>query len=248
MNSAHSYILTYHSLDDTGSVISMLPETFRAQMDWLARSGTPVVPLSGIRETPGAVAITFDDGFRNFFEHAFPVLQEHHFPATVFVITGYCGGRNDWPSQPPRPVIPTLDLMRWSEVGIIAEAGISVGSHSATHPRLSSLSEADVETELCHSRAILEDRTGQAVDAFAYPYGDSTPAVRRAVARYFRCACSANLGFVSRSSDHLSLPRIDGYYLRNQLWFRGLGKKYGEAYVAVRRSLRSLRRRLVTNP
>ena len=248
MKSERSYILTYHSLDDTGSVISMPLQAFRAQMDWLAASGIPIVPLSDIRDTPGAVAITFDDGFRNFFEHAFPVLQRYRFPATVFVVTGYCGGRNDWPSQPLRPVIPKLDLMDWSEIGLIAEAGISLGSHTATHPRLNRLSEADVEIELCHSRAILEDRTGKAVDAFAYPYGDSTPAVRRAVARYFGYACSTELGFVSRGSDPFSLPRIDGYYLRNKLWFRGLSGRYGAAYVAARRSLHGLRHRFVPNP
>jgi len=244
MTSGRSCILAYHSIDATGSVISISPETFRGQMAWLAANGTPVVPLSEVRDTPGAVSLTFDDGFRNFFEHAFPVLDQYHFPATVFVIAGYCGARNDWPSQPAHPAIPTLELMRWSVVEQIAKSGISVGSHTVTHPRMSGLSEAEAEMEVSLSQAIIENRIGKAVDTFAYPYGDYTPAVRRVVERRFRWACGTQLSFVSRTSDPVCLPRIDAYYLRNQFWFRSLERQHGVAYLAGRRFLRELRNRV----
>ena len=241
MTGGRSSILTYHSLDTANSVISVAPQLFREQMASLAEMNIPVVSLAVIRETEGAVALTFDDGFQNFFQHAFPVLQEYNFPATVFAVSGYSGRQNTWPSQPLRPFVPTLDLMSWSELEQISKAGVSVGSHTMTHPRMSRLPDAEVENELRISRSDLEDRTGKAVDAFAYPYGDSTPAVRRAVARYFRLACGTQLNFVSPDSDPIELPRIDAYYLHNRFCFQALGTRYGTAYIAVRRSLRDMR-------
>jgi peptidoglycan/xylan/chitin deacetylase (PgdA/CDA1 family) len=245
MSHRHSCILTYHSLDSTASVVSVPPDVFQAQMEWLARSGMPVVSLADIRETAGAVAITFDDGFRNFFECAFPVLQRHGFPATVFVISEFCGRRNDWASQPRNNGIPIFDLMRWSEVEQVARSGITIGCHTATHPRMSRLSEAEIDQELRMSRAAIEEHTGRAVDTLAYPYGDSTPAIRSAAGRYFRLACGTRLAFVSPDADLLDLPRIDVYYFRNQFWFRGLGRRYGTGYLAIRGLLRGLRHGLI---
>jgi peptidoglycan/xylan/chitin deacetylase (PgdA/CDA1 family) len=242
MNSGRSCILTYHSVDTTGSVISISPRVFRNQMKWLAESGTRVVPLSEIQKTPAAVALTFDDGLQSFFEQVLPVLQQCHFSATVFVVSGYCGAANTWPSQPAHPPIPPLSLMGWSQLEQVAEAGISVGSHTMTHPFMTRLSETEVEEELRQSRATIEDRTGRPVTSFAYPYGASSVAVRQAVARHFQLACGTRLAFVSRASDSMELPRLDAFYLQRRLWFQGLRTDYGAAYLAARRSLRGLRR------
>jgi peptidoglycan/xylan/chitin deacetylase (PgdA/CDA1 family) len=236
-----SCILMYHSLDTSGSVVSIPPELFQAQMAWLAGNGTPVVSLAEVQNSEGAVAITFDDGFRNFFEHAFPVLQRYGFPASVFVVSGYCGKRNDWPTQPRNTGIPSLELMRWSEVEEIARAGITVGCHTVNHPSLPRLSEGEIEEELRVSQAAIEDRIGKTVDTFAYPYGETTPEIRPAIGRHFRLACSTRLAFVSAQADALSLPRLDVYYLQNQFWFRGLEKSYGASYLAVRGWLRGIR-------
>ena len=131
--------------------------------------------------------------------------------------------------------------MSWSELEQISKAGICVGSHTVTHPRMSRLTATEVENELRVSRADLEDRIGKTVDVFAYPYGDSTPSVRRAVARHFRLACGTKLAFVSPDSDSIELPRIDVYYLHNRFCFQALGTRYGTAYIAARRSLRGMR-------
>jgi peptidoglycan/xylan/chitin deacetylase (PgdA/CDA1 family) len=240
MTPRRSCILTYHSLDHSGSVISTPPATFREQMNWLAAESIPVAPLERIRETPGAVAITFDDGFRNFFAEALPVLRQHRFPATVFVVTGFCGRRNDWPSQ-PRGGIPSLDLMSWDEVRQAERMGIAIGCHTATHPYLSRLSKSDLEDELRGSRADIEQRIGRAVDTFAYPYGDAPAAVQQAAGRVYKLAVSTRLAFVNRGSSALDLPRLDTYYLRDMRWFRGLSKPYGEAYLALRRWARRVR-------
>jgi peptidoglycan/xylan/chitin deacetylase (PgdA/CDA1 family) len=233
-------VLTYHSLDRSGSVISIAPEQFRAQMEFLAARRIPVVPLGDIRNTPGGVALTFDDGFDNFYTEAFPVLQALHFPATVFAVSNYCGLPNRWPSQPDIG-IPPLNLMSRERLAEIGCHGISVAAHTATHPRLSTLPVSQVRDELKRSKAMIEDCTGRPADALAYPYGDSNAAVRRIAAEFFRTAYGTTPEFLSDTSHPMNLPRVDMYYLRNPLWFESVGRIRGRAYIALRRSLRAVR-------
>ncbi len=243
MSGSASLILAYHSVDTSGSVISTSPQTFREQMKFLAGSGLRVAPLAEVQQTPGAVALTFDDGFLNFFEHAFPALQEHDFPATVFVVAGYCGGRNDWPSQ--WPGIPKLELMTWGQLQEIARHGVALGGHTVNHPPLTSLPMEQIETELRECRAVIEDRTGHAAEAFAYPYGDSNENVRACTARHFSLACGTSLAYLSPQSSRFDLPRLDAFYLQKRCWFERLATPAGRAYIALRRRLREWRQ-LVT--
>jgi len=241
MKHERSCILTYHSLDSSGSVISIRPEVFRDQLEYLAETGTPVVPLHAVRDTPGAVAITFDDGYRNFYEHAVPALRKHGFPATVFVVSEYCGRRNDWPTQPRNTGLPIMDLMDWSQIAELSHNGIDIGCHTATHPHLDQLSAREIEMELSVSCAAIEDRTGKPVLTFAYPYGEFNPAVREAVRRRFPWACSTRLAYLSTDSDPADLPRIEIYYLQKSFWFKQLLSTSGNAYLAARGMLRGLR-------
>jgi peptidoglycan/xylan/chitin deacetylase (PgdA/CDA1 family) len=134
--------------------------------------------------------------------------------------------------------------MRWNEVRQVANSGISIGCHTATHPFLSRLSPTELEEELRTSRSAIEQQIGKPVDTFAYPYGDSTPQVREAVGHHFRIACSTRMAFLSKTSSALDLPRLDVYYLRNRFWFHGLTAAYGAAYLSARSFLRSIRHRL----
>ena len=100
-------ILTYHSIDESGSVLSTSPRRFAEQMGILAELGAEVVSLQELARRMNensragiAVAITFDDGFKNVYEQGLPILRQYRFPATVFLVTDYCGGMNSWPSQP----------------------------------------------------------------------------------------------------------------------------------------------------
>ena len=243
MTAGDSLILTYHSLDSTGSVISVSPKLFRSQMKFLAESGKTVVPLANIRNVPGSIAVTFDDGFRNFYRYAFPVLREYRISATVFVVSGYCGKHNDWPSQPGQG-IPLLELMSWPELQEVARYGITLGAHTVTHPRMTAITEAEAESEMRECRSEIEQRTGLPARTFAYPYGDCNAAVRRLTGRYFDIGCSTDFGFVSAGSAMLQLPRIDAYYLRNPFWFERMEATSGRAFLAVRGGLRTLRQRL----
>jgi len=236
-----SVILTYHSIDGHGSVLSVNPDTFRRQLEWLASSRIPVAPLSQIRRHPGAVALTFDDGYRNFAEVAWPLLRRYGFPATVFVVAGKVAGRNDWPALGHG--MPPLELMDWDEIRSVVREGAEAGSHDLTHaPYLPLLEEAELRERLKASRAILEGRLGAPVRSFAYPYGKVSARLRRAVADCYETGCTTELDFVSPGADPWLLPRIDVYYLRSLFWFRRLLRPSGFLYLRLRKGLRHLRK------
>ncbi|MDB4882087.1 MAG: hypothetical protein JWL95_853, partial [Gemmatimonadetes bacterium] len=181
-------ILTYHSVDETGSVISIDPRAFRRHVEWLAASRVPVVALDRLVEVPpneDAIAITFDDGLDNFAKLAAPLLLERGFPATLFVVTGAVGTTNVWPAGADAG-IPVMRLLDWNELGHLAEAGIAMGAHTRTHPRLEQLSAGAAEGEIEDSRARLRSELGIDAAAFAYPYGSVSSAARNVVARRFR--------------------------------------------------------------
>jgi len=208
MRRARSTILTYHSIDDSGSVISISPELFRRQMARIAECGVAVVPLAEIQRSPGAVALTFDDGYRNFLERALPVLAEYRFPATVFIVTGRAGAFNDW-SQKGCANIPRLALMDWSELVEVAANGIELGGHGVRHADLSELGPEQAREELLRCRAEIAERTGRPPGTFAYPYGSASPVVRRLAAEHYQAACGTTLRYVEPNDDPFDLPRLD---------------------------------------
>ena len=236
-------ILTYHSLDDSGSVISLAPRMFDAQMQSLAQAGVRVIPLEDVpRLLPAkesVVAITFDDGFRNFREYAAPVLKRHGFPATVFLVTAHCGRDNGWATQPAG--VARQQLLEWDDVRMLHAAGMRFGAHSRSHPVLTQLSQADAESEMVESKLAIEAALGGTVDTFAYPYGACNAQTRLLATQHFRIACGVYLGYATEESDLMELKRLDMYYWRNQPDLSGLFTARTRAYVGVRAGLRAAR-------
>lgn len=235
---SRSAILTYHSLDETGSVISISPSVFHRQMEALASSGTRVVPLSQIRKHPGAVAITFDDGFASFADSAVPVLERFSFPATVFVVSGHCGGYNDWPTQPSG--IPRLPLMSWRALRDLPPT-IAVGAHTVSHPDLRSLEDREMAREVSQSRTQIEQETGRLVESFAYPYGAVDGRAAALVREAFGTGCGTRLDFTDSRSDSAVLPRLDVYYLQSPRWWKHPVGLVNTTYIPFRRCLRTAR-------
>ncbi|MBN9660095.1 MAG: polysaccharide deacetylase family protein [Acidobacteria bacterium] len=236
MASADSFILTYHSLDESGSVISVTPQLFRRQMAMLNASGRKVVPLELITATPNAAAITFDDGYVNFFDHALPVLDDFGFPSTVFVVSRLCGRQSAWAgSGPGRP------LMDWGQLRQLWSRRVSVGAHTATHADLRNLAPGAVAGELDECRCEIEQRTGRKVRTFAYPYGAADAQVRRIAAERFDWCCGVELDFVGPAADPALLPRLDMFYFDSPSRFARLVEGNAQQYVALRRALRRIR-------
>ncbi|CAN5407688.1 polysaccharide deacetylase family protein [soil metagenome] len=210
-------ILTYHSIDVTGSPISVDPETFRRQVRWLAGSGVRVVGVEELLRLPPeaeALALTFDDGFANFARLAWPLLRDHGMPATLFVATDFVGGSNSW-SVSRGLAVPRLPLLDWPELGRLAEEGVTLGSHSRSHPDLRALPAAALREEVDGSARKLEAETGRAPAGFAYPYGHYDPATVEAVRRHYRWACTVELRMLGARENPWLSPRLDAYYLRS---------------------------------
>jgi peptidoglycan/xylan/chitin deacetylase (PgdA/CDA1 family) len=240
-------ILMYHAVSDAPGPTSIPPVVFRAQMEALARSGRPVLPLTALGaglETvaDGAVVITFDDGFVDFLTEALPVLRELGLPATVFLPTAKMGGHEDWVGgnlDAPRP------LMTWDQVRAAAAEGATFGGHAMTHPDLTTLDAERLEAELVGCRDRIAAELGTLPDTFAPPYGATSPAVRPACARHFRVSVGTRLGRAVSSSDPHDLPRLEMHYFRDPARWRAYLEGRAEGYLLARQLLRRVRRRVM---
>jgi peptidoglycan/xylan/chitin deacetylase (PgdA/CDA1 family) len=203
-------ILMYHGVADVPvdpHRLHVTPARFTQQMTWLRSRGLRGVGVGelaqAIREgrQRGLVGITFDDGYASVLDMALPELQRQGFGATVFVISGRLGGTNEWDEGPAWP------LLTAEQVTELAEAGLEIGSHTATHVRLAGLGAEQLKAEAAGSKAALTSLLGKEIHGFAYPYGSIDAAAQRAVHDAgYQYACS-----VDAAADELgfmALPRI----------------------------------------
>ena len=239
-------ILTYHSVDESGSVISIDERTFRRHVRWLASGRVQVLPLEGLVDAPDdvdAVAITFDDGLESFARIAAPLLGEQGLPTTLFVVTDSVGANNVWRGHGDAG-IPLFELIGWETLGRLAAQGVSIGAHTCTHPNLALIDPGSVEHEIVASKERLARELGIDVSTFAYPYGGLSAVARDVVAREFRYGVTTRLAMVDPHDHPAQLPRLDSYYFRAP----GTLEAWGTARFRVRMGLlagaRSVRRTL----
>jgi len=212
-------ILMYHSIaHSTNARIrpwTVPPAAFAEQMAYLREhSYTPLtvaqlVRMRTCKTTPlpsRPVVITFDDAFADFFTTALPILQQYGLCATLYVPTAYVGGTSGWLVQEGEAATP---MLTWEQLREVNASGIECGAHSHSHPQLDTLAPTAVYEEITRSKALLEDHLGREVSSFAYPYGYSTPAIRRMVQEAgFRSACSVTATLSGREDDLFDLPRL----------------------------------------
>ncbi|MEG3873119.1 MULTISPECIES: sulfotransferase [unclassified Microcoleus] len=155
---------------------------------------------------PGkAVLMTFDGGYLDFFQYAWPLLKRFDFTATVFLVAESIGKTNSW----EKAEFEEVQLMGWPEILQLQNAGIEFGSMSATHQPLTALSPTEIVREGAKSRAILERGLEKSVKCFAYPYGDVDPIVAHLIgASGYTFGVSYKLNYSSFDDNLMSLPRI----------------------------------------
>jgi len=135
-----------------------------------------------------------------------PLLQQHGFGATLFVVTARAEGWNAWDAAPGDPV----RLMDWPAIQRVAASGIEIGAHSTTHPPMTGLTPAEIAREASRARLDIQERLKQPVTAFAYPYGDSDAVVQHLVGGCgFLSGVTCRFGVSALYDRPLRLPRIE---------------------------------------
>ena len=170
-------VLLYHRVsDDVRDNLTVGIEQFNRQMALVRKYCHPL----SIGEVTGTatiaksvkplVAVTFDDGYRDNFEHAAPILQRHQIPAAFFISTGLIGTDRSFPHDIRRGNAQ-IPLMTWDQVRRMHSDGFAIGSHTVNHIDCASEPESVVRSELTRSRDDLQRELGLTETWFGYPYG-----------------------------------------------------------------------------
>jgi peptidoglycan/xylan/chitin deacetylase (PgdA/CDA1 family) len=210
-------VLMYHNIGKPpkSALLKSLyvtPFMFGLQMTYLKKAGFSVVSLdevlnftSGKSGRDKLVALTFDDGYQDFYENAYPVLKASKFPATVFLVSDLVGTENAWDRDSVKAV---KKLMSWETVRKLTREGITFGSHTKTHPFLSRLAADKMEEEIFVSKSHIENKLQLPIESICYPYGDYNGNVIETAKRAgYKIALTVNRGLVHPNDDAFEIRR-----------------------------------------
>jgi len=203
-------VLMYHYIrvnpnqdDKVGFRLSVSPQNFAAQMNYLAQQGYHTISLDDLggfffshASLPSKpIIFTFDDGYSDFYTAAYPILKSHGFKAVSFVITGFVG-------------IP--GFLTWSQIDEMKSSGlVFFGSHTVHHLSLPSIAFDKIQSELTQSKKELEQHLGYPINWMAYPYGSVNKAVvDTALQSGYVGAFGTNRGTYQSTDFIYTLPRI----------------------------------------
>jgi peptidoglycan/xylan/chitin deacetylase (PgdA/CDA1 family) len=239
MNGQHIPILLYHSVSDVATgpfaPYAIGRAAFAEHLDVLTDRGHTALTLSDLvtrlgsddRLPPDPVVITFDDGFADFADAAWPELTARQLPATLYVTSGVIGGTSDWLGDQDAG---DRTMLSWSALTDLADAGCEIGAHTLSHPPLDCISRPEAEREIVGSKVELEDRLGRSVPSFAYPHGHHDRHVRRMVIDAgFHSGAAVKNALSHADDDRFALARltilgdVDGDGLARLLDGRGVG-------------------------
>lgn len=173
-----SVILGYHGIADVPlaqdtSRLQVGPAKFERHVELLSQADFRFMTLSeaadelgGGRPRPGNAVITFDDGLRNNYTTALPILSRLRIRATVYVASDFIGGYSPWASPGAGG-----EMLNEEDIQALAAVGWEIGAHTLSHPDMTSLDYDQCRAEIEGSRRRLETIVGLPVDTFAYPFG-----------------------------------------------------------------------------
>lgn len=212
-------ILMYHKVNPnpaTGGLgLRVTPGSFERQMRYLDKNGFQTISIEHMMShyTEGKplpsrpIVITFDDGYEDNYRYAFPILKKHNMIATIFVVAGTIGGINEFDYRQGRQ--PMNKMATWEQLKEMADYGISIESHTVTHPHMAGVSLEQARKELVESKKILEKGLGRPVNYFCYPYGSYNQDVANLVGETgYKAAVTTVQGLASPDSNFYTLKRI----------------------------------------
>jgi len=190
-------VLTYHRFSKDKSSGMVISETmFEEQMSFLKNNGYSVIALDRLLEfldykaqiPEKSVVLTFDDGWRSFYDIAYPILQKLRFPAALFIYPDFIGARS---------------ALSWAQLKELAENNMEIQCQSFTHRDLTTLKEKEsfeeyfgsLNREILGSKQLIEKRLNRKCTCFAYPYGASNKLVTALLKKHgYRAAFTVKRG------------------------------------------------------
>jgi peptidoglycan/xylan/chitin deacetylase (PgdA/CDA1 family) len=217
-----SVVLIYHRLGDTGREVDVSIDAFDEQLALLA-DRDHAVSVDAVEAEAGGVAVTFDDGYRDFYDTAVPKLVQHGVPATLYLQTGLVANGAKGHGE----------LLTWSMLRDAVSTGlVTVGAHTHTHPNLSTASAREAEDEMRRSKELIEEQLQMPCRHFAYPFGDASEGAVQAARSIFATAALGNWRTNRRGRTDLHrLGRTPVLRSDGALFFRAkiAGRLQGEA-------------------
>jgi peptidoglycan/xylan/chitin deacetylase (PgdA/CDA1 family) len=202
-------VLIYHRVGGaTGEELDCPAAAFAAQMRWLAARCEVVsldAALDGLARSDDCpkVVLTFDDGFADLAETAWPVLAECDLPFTVYLATGFLGGHLEWEGS--TATAPPAPALTWARAkALAADPRCTVGNHTHTHAPPEGLTAAELDAATTE----IERHLGVTPRHFAYPWGVAVTAAEPELRARFRSAATAELGRNRPGVDFARLRRV----------------------------------------
>jgi len=219
-------VLTYHRINDQlpeGELV-VHPREFEIQMKFLNfyRKKFQIISMEEMIEYFVAssvdnrkrkavrtkILITFDDGYRDNYTHAFPILKKHRFPAAVFLTTDYIS--TEYKKERYKNAPWSMDYLNYGEIKEMKASGIRFGAHTATHPHLREIDLDEAKKEILKSYESVREISGNDNIPFCYPYGEFNEEIKQIVKKCgFSCAFSVAPGINYRNQDLFEIKRID---------------------------------------
>lgn len=190
------------------------PPQFRRQLRYLKWRGYKTISLedllqwlSNAKEIPKrSVILTIDDGYRDNYINAFPLLKKFGFTATIFLITRDIAGLSGWADSQETIKEPMLS---WSEIKEMSDYGIDFQPHTHTHPSLTKLDEQKIREEVSVSKEIIEKELKKKADFLCYPYGHSDAKTEKVLKETgYRGALTTERGLIKQGDNPYQLKRI----------------------------------------
>ncbi len=208
-------ILCYHGvLDEPWGLESLFVkiDEFASQMEYLAENGYTTLFVSEIKEADKyakPIILTFDDGYKDVYTNAFPILKKYNLKANIYIISGWLDGQTYMSED---------DLKEMANSSLI-----EVGSHTVTHQALAKLSNNRIEEEVKNSQEFLQKLTNKPIDVIAYPTGSYDERVIDSTKKYYKYALSTIKGKEDPANlNTYTLKRIYVYRKYNLNTFKNL--------------------------
>lgn len=225
-------VLLYHSINNQNHFLSISPEIFEKQIKFLKEKGFKFLRVEDLvhleKLERKSVLITFDDGYKDNFLNAVPILEKYQIPALFFISVNLLGKE-----------MKGLPIMNWQEVKEISSHPLfEIGSHCLNHFRLVHLTPLEIEKEVKESKKILEEELKRPIRAFAYPYGRyNNLVIEKLKEANYQYAFTIEIRRLRKKENLFLLPRL-GINQDNcsMEFFEDLFKPGFELYWKIRRS------------